>query len=243
MNLDLTASPATDPTAAGVRFWDRMAQRYAAAAIADPAGYERTLARVAALLQPTDAVLEVGCGTGTTALRLAGGVRQWLGTDVSGRMLEIARAKLAAQPVPGLQFVQAAADGSAAPGPAFDAVLAFNVLHLVPDLPTTLRALHRQLRPGGLFVSKTPCVAELNPLIPRVLVPLMRALHLAPPVNSFRADALVAAVCEAGFVVEALERHGSRGRDLRAVIVARRPASAAQAAAREHPDASRHSGC
>ncbi len=225
MNPELTApsSTAASATAQSVRFWDRMARRYAAAAIADPAGYERTLARVAALLQPTDRVLEVGCGTGTTALRLAGGVRQWVGTDVSGRMLEIARAKLAAQPVPGLQFVQAESEATALPGPAFDAVLAFNVLHLVPDLPATLRALHRQLRPGGLFVSKTPCVGEMTPLLPRVGLPLMRALRLAPPVHCFRADALVAAVCEAGFVVEALERHGTRTPDRRAVIVARRP--------------------
>lgn len=224
MNPDLTAPPATDPTAAGVRFWDRMAQRYAAAAIADPAGYERTLARVAAMLLPTDAVLEVGCGTGTTALRLAGGVRHWVGTDASGRMLEIARAKLAAQPVHGLQFVQAAGDATAVPGLAFDAALAFNVLHLVPDLPATLRALHRQLQPGGLFVSKTPCVGEMTPLLTHLGLPLMQALRLAPPVHCFRADALVAAVCEAGFVVEAVERHGSRTPDRRVVIVARRPA-------------------
>jgi SAM-dependent methyltransferase len=222
MNPQLSMAPTTGTPDPATRFWDRMARRYAAAAIADPAGYERTLERVAALLQPTDAVLEVGCGTGTTALRLAGGVRHWLGTDVSGRMLEIARAKLVAQPVPGLQFEQAPAQATAVSSLAFDAVLAFNVLHLVPDLPATLRALHRQLRPGGLFVSKTPCVGQMKPLLTHLGLPLMQALRLAPPVQCFRADALVAAVCEAGFVVEALERHGSGPRDLRAVIVARR---------------------
>lgn len=99
-----TLSPAARASA---RFWDRMARRYAAAKIADPGGYENTLRRVAALLDPAHAVLELGCGTGSTALRLATGVHRWQGTDVSAAMVAIARDKLAAAPQPGLRFEQA----------------------------------------------------------------------------------------------------------------------------------------
>ena len=52
-------------------FWDRIARKYAADPIADAAGYEATLRRVQALLSANQDVLEIGCGTGTTALRLA----------------------------------------------------------------------------------------------------------------------------------------------------------------------------
>jgi SAM-dependent methyltransferase len=205
-----------------VRFWDRFARRYAAAAIGDPQGYEATIRRVRSLLEPEDSVLEIGCGTGTTALRLADRTRRLLATDGSSAMIAIAREKLAAQPVPQLRFEVADADAVPHGDEPLDVVLAFNVLHLVPDLDRTLRALRPALRPGGLFVSKTPCLGEMNPLVPRLVVPLLRWLRLAPPVASFDAAHLRAAFERQGFAVEGVERHGSRRKDIRAFIVARR---------------------
>ena len=94
----LPADPA--PRSPKARFWDKVARKYAANAIADIAGYEATLQRVRALLAPDQSVLEIGCGTGTTALRLASATRQMLATDVSTEMIAIAREKLAALPLP-----------------------------------------------------------------------------------------------------------------------------------------------
>jgi len=214
--------PAERSPLAHVRFWDRIACKYAADPVADVAGYECTLQKVAALLTRDDEVLEVGCGTGTTALRLAPHARLTCATDASSRMIAIARQKLATQPVPGLVFD--VADLTAWPfrAPTWNAVLAFNVLHLVPDLDAALVALRSSLRPGGLLISKTPCLAEMNPLVPRVLVPLMRAIGKAPPVLSLDAAQLRHALERQGFVVERLERHGTRGRDARPFIVARK---------------------
>jgi hypothetical protein len=42
------------------RYWDRMAERYAAMRIRDVGAYERTLARTAAWLSPDDNVVEFG---------------------------------------------------------------------------------------------------------------------------------------------------------------------------------------
>lgn len=211
-----------------VRFWDRAARKYAAAPVSDVAGYENTVRRVQALLSPRHAVLELGCGTGSTALRLAAGTARFLATDVSPRMIDIARARLAAQPVPQLRFGVASAESVAVVGAGsadsarYDVVLAFNVLHLVPDLDAALCAVLSSLRPGGLWISKTPCLAEMNPFIPRVLVPLMRAVGLAPPVLSFDARALQSAFERHGFEIEAVERHGTKRKDIRVFIVARK---------------------
>lgn len=213
--------------AAKARFWDRMARRYAAAAISDQEGYERSVARTRALLGPSHRVLELGCGTGVTALRLASASGPYLATDISPRMIEIAGQRLAASPLPQLRFLVDDADASGAEqeGP-FDAVLAFNLLHLLDDLDATVARCARSLRPGGLFISKTPCLREMHPLIARVMVPLIRVLRLVPPVHSLAEADIVAACRRQGLDVLAVERHASQGRDVRPYVVARMPAAA-----------------
>lgn len=207
------------------RFWDRIARKYASDPIADPAGYEKTLQRVTGLLSPQLEVLEIGCGTGSTALRLAPHTRRLLATDISAAMVAIARERLAGAPTPQLEFAVAEADEGSFGHEAWDVVLAFNVLHLVDDLDRTLEIAVRALRPGGLLVSKTPCIGEMNPLVPRLALPLMRAFGKAPAVLCFDGAALQAAMQRHGLRIEAAERHGSRRKDFRLFVVARKPSS------------------
>jgi ubiquinone/menaquinone biosynthesis C-methylase UbiE len=77
------------------QFWDKAARKYAASPIDDEAGFERTLARTRALIAPGVRALELGCGTGTAALRLADAAESYLATDISERMIAIAQEKLA----------------------------------------------------------------------------------------------------------------------------------------------------
>jgi SAM-dependent methyltransferase len=206
------------------RFWDRIAIKYAADPIADMAGYEATLRRVQGLLSADQDVLEIGCGTGTTALRLAPFTRRLLAIDVSAGMIAIAREKLAAQPLPQLSFAVADADAAVAAPGEYDVVLAFNLLHLVTDLDHTLERAVQALRPGGLLISKTACISEMNPLIPYLALPSMRAIGKAPHALRFDADALQSAIARQGMVMVSVERHGTRGKDFRVFIVARKPA-------------------
>ena len=225
---------ASPPTHAGgsvarkARFWDRIAVKYAADPIADMAGYEATLRRVQGLLSADQDVLEIGCGTGSTALRLAPFTRRLMATDVSAGMIAIAREKLAAEPVPQLSFDVAdadiAADAAVAGQGEYDVVLAFNLLHLVTDLDRALELAMRALRPGGLLISKTACLSEMNPLIPYLALPLMQAIGKAPHVLCFDADALRSAIARQGMDIVSVERHGTRGKDFRVFIVARKPA-------------------
>jgi len=205
------------------RFWDRIARKYAADPIADMAGYEATLARVQGLLSVEQDVLEIGCGTGTTALRLAPFTRRLLATDVSTGMIDIAREKLAIRPVPQLSFAVADADAPEFGQGAYDAVLAFNLLHLVDDLDQALSFAVQALRPGGLLVSKTPCIAEMNPLVPYLALPLMKAIGKAPQVLCFKEAQLLVAIARQGMEIVSVERHGTRGKDIRAFIVVRKP--------------------
>lgn len=212
----------TMSTAGDARFWDRISRKYARDAIADQAGYERTLDRTRALLTPDDRVLELGCGTGTTALRLAGDVQSYLATDLSAGMIAIAREKHSASPIPALAFQIATAEASMLEAGRFNAVLGFNYLHMVRDVPGTLRRVHTLLAPEGLFISKTPCLGDMNPLISLVLLPGMRAIGKAPHVSVFRQAEFCQLVSAAGFDILSTENHATKGNDRRPCIVARK---------------------
>ncbi|WP_372424714.1 class I SAM-dependent methyltransferase [Salinarimonas chemoclinalis] len=210
-------------THADARFWDRVARRYAKARIRDEAGFARTLAATAARLAPEARVLELGCGTGTAALRLAPAVADYLATDVSGEMIAIAREKARAAGCAGPTLAQASVEEIAAPPGGFDAVLAFNVLHLLPDRAAALARVRALLAPGGLLISKTPCLSEMNPVL-RLVVPAMRLVGMAPSTVGFvAAERLEAEMRAAGFEIVERARHGSKPRDPRIYLVARRP--------------------
>ena len=184
------------PSDANRRFWNRIAERYAARQISDVAAYEALLADAALRLRPTDRVLEIGCGTGGTAIHLARGVASYTATDFSAEMIRIARAK----PAPDtLRLIEAEAAEALADGP-FDAVCAFNVLHLVDDPADLLRRIEAGLRPGGLLISKTWCFADLNRRM-RMLFVLMRGIGLFPDARWLTADQLRATVTAAGLVI------------------------------------------
>lgn len=223
-DADAPSSQRSAQIAGKARFWDRIAAQYAADPIADMAGYETTLRRVQGLLSKDQDVLEIGCGTGATALRLAPFTRRLLATDISVGMIAIARERAAANPVPQLSLAVADADSTIAGHGEFDAVLAFNLLHLVTDLDRALELAMQALRPGGLLICKTACIAEMNPLIRYLAIPVMRAVGKAPHVLCFDADALVSAIARQGMNIVSVERHGTLGKDFRVFVVARKPA-------------------
>lgn len=209
-------------SASDADFWNRTSRKYAATPIADRAGYERTLDRARSALRPGDRVLELGCGTGTTAIRLAAGVQSYLATDISAEMIAIAEEKHTAEPTQSLCFRTATAETLASEAGRFDAVLGFNYLHLVRDLPGTLHRIHALLAVEGLFISKTPCLGDMNPFIRLALLPAMRMIGKAPYASVFRAAELSQLVSAAGFDILATETDATKGDKTCPYIVARR---------------------
>ncbi|MEM0928030.1 MAG: class I SAM-dependent methyltransferase [Pseudomonadota bacterium] len=181
-------------------FWDRVAAKYAKQPIKDPAAYQAKLVRLRALLNPADHVLEVGCGTGGTARELAPHLASITGTDGSRVMIDIAKARLGASASADVTFLVADA-ADLVSGHPFDAICAFSLLHLVSDIPGVLRSVHDQLRPGGLFISKTVALSNANILV-RLFVRVLMAFGVAPPVNFLSTDDLSSHLRAAGFEIE-----------------------------------------
>lgn len=206
-----------------VTFWNKTAAKYARDPIADIAGYEKTLDRTRDFLKASDTVFEIGCGTGTTALKLAPGVGQLIATDVSEEMIAIARRKAETEGCENISFSVGDAASPTNSDQTYDAVLAFNLLHLA-NRAETIPQMYRLLKPGGYFISKTPCLSEMNILI-RYAVPIAKALGKAPSVYFFTAPQLQADIAAAGFTIVASERHGTKGKDARIFIAAQKPAA------------------
>jgi 2-polyprenyl-3-methyl-5-hydroxy-6-metoxy-1,4-benzoquinol methylase len=206
------------------KFWNRLAPRYAKKPVADEAAYAATLDRVRAHLRPQDSVLELGCGTGTTALALAGSARTILATDYSERMIAIATAKARASGVQNVEFRTTTVEDAALERSSFEVVMAMNLLHLVEDLGAFLQRAHELIRPGGLFVSKTPCVGEQGLLL-RVVIPVMRVLGFAPYVNFVTEASLTADIGETGFDVIETGMYPEKSRSF--FVVAQKAATAA----------------
>ena len=178
-------------------FWDREAEKYAASASGNPAAYEYTLGQTRSYLRPTDHVLEIACGTGSTAVLLAPDVASYRGTDISPEMIRIARGKL---PVAGadLRFDVA---GDLPDSGTFDVILAHSFFHLVPDMERRMAQIYDLLPPGGYFISKTATLQGrgLKWALIGAVIPLAQMLGKAPFLRKFSAQDLENAVRAAGF--------------------------------------------
>jgi ubiquinone/menaquinone biosynthesis C-methylase UbiE len=202
------------------RFWDRIAARYARKPVADEAAYRRKLEVTRGYLRPDMEVLELGCGTGSTAIVHAPYVKHLRAVDISSKMLEIARRKAEAAGIGNITFERSAIDELAVPAESQNAVLALSILHLLEDKDATIARVHGMLKPGGLFVSSTACLGNSMRWF-RFVAPIGRALGLIPLVRIFTEEDLDESLERAGF---AIEHSWQPGKGKAVFIVARKTA-------------------
>lgn len=186
-------------------FWDKVAPKYAKSPIADMDAYTYTLDRTRSYLSPNDTVLEVGCGTGSTALLLADRVKHITASDVSPNMIAVGLEKKREQGVSNVEFVTADLFDSALDGSPYDAVLAHNMLHLLEDIPAAICRIGGLLKPGGIFISKTVCRpgsgSPLKYRLMMIILPLMQMIGKAPYVNFMEIEELEECISSAGFTI------------------------------------------
>jgi SAM-dependent methyltransferase len=96
-------------------------------------------------------VLDVGCGEGELAVRLAGLGAQVTGVDASAPMIAAARARAERSGLV-VTFCEGRADALPFPAASFDLVVAVTVLCFIEDALPTFREVSRVLAPGGQFV-------------------------------------------------------------------------------------------
>ena len=116
-------------------------------------------------------VLEAAAGTGIITSAIAQTSESVVATDYANAMVEALEQRVEDAGLTNVTCAQA--DIYALPYEAgeFDAVVAANVLHLVPDLPAAIQSLRRVTKPGGVLIAPTFChdQTKLSWLVSRVL--------------------------------------------------------------------------
>lgn len=182
-------------------FWDRHATGYAKRPVGDETAYQKKLKVTQGYLRPGMDVLEFGCGTGTTALHHAPFVRHVRATDLSGKMLQIARAKAEAADIQNVTFEQSSVEALTADDASYDVVMGHSILHLVDNRQAVMAKVFRLLKPGGVFVSSTVCLGGTMWAL-RLILPIGRFFRLVPMVKFLTVDDLENSLTEAGFRID-----------------------------------------
>lgn len=202
------------------KFWDKIAEKYSKQPIANEEAYQWKLERTREHFTADSEVLEVGCGTGSTAITHAPYVKHILATDISANMLDIARRKAAEQDIPNVTFEQATVEALQAPVNSFDVILALSFLHLVEDKEATMTKLRTMLKPGGVFISSTVCLGDKMWYI-KLITPIARAFGFMPLLKVFTQKQLLESLKSTGFEID---YQWTPEKGISTFIIARNPA-------------------
>lgn len=95
-------------------------------------------------------VLDIGCGFGWHCVYAASkGATYVLGTDISEKMLAVAKEKAASDVV---TYKQAAMEDLQLDDESFDVVMSSLAFHYTPNFDQVVQVIHSALKPGGVFV-------------------------------------------------------------------------------------------
>jgi ubiquinone/menaquinone biosynthesis C-methylase UbiE len=105
-------------------------------------------------------VLEVAAGTGVVTSAIAQKSVAVVATDYAAAMVDALKQRVQDAGLKNVTCEQADIYALSYQAGEFDAVVAANVLHLVPDLSAAIQALRNVMKPGGSLVVPTFCHDE-----------------------------------------------------------------------------------
>jgi ubiquinone/menaquinone biosynthesis C-methylase UbiE len=190
--------------------WEEVADEYAQ----DRLGiFGRFAGRLLDLLDPAlgNTLLDVGCGTGAVALRVAAQLApegRVIGSDIAATMVYLARQAAAEGGTTGVTFCQMDAEQLGFPDASFDSVTCAFSLFQFPDMSQALAEMWRVLKPGGRLGLSNWGPGYFSP-VAALQRSLFREFELRPLLTNpivFKPDRLRTLLHEAGFTaVELIE--------------------------------------
>lgn len=128
-------------------------------------------------VSPAHRVLDVACGTGNTAVAAARRRAQVVGIDFAPGLLEMARQRVEAEGMVGVEFVEGNIRELPFPDASFDLVISTLGASFMPDQKAMAKELVRVVKPGG----RIAIAAYARQSLPSDIYDLSAALVPPPP--------------------------------------------------------------
>ena len=180
------------------KFWDRRSKEYEKNEEKYEQTYNKTVEITKSLLTINDVVLDFGCGTGIITNNLAQNVKEIHAIDISSKMIDVARRKADERELTNIIYSQSTIFDDRYKKESFKVILAFNILHLIKDPQTGIQRINDLLKPGGLFISETPCLRQKRSIL-SILLFLPRKIGLVPFTNFLKFSELEELLTEGDF--------------------------------------------
>jgi phosphatidylethanolamine/phosphatidyl-N-methylethanolamine N-methyltransferase len=190
----------------GQRYWDRSARTYDVSLRLLRGPLPRMLELTKNAVRGTGRVLEVAAGTGLVTPAIADVAGEVVATDYAPAMVEVVAKRMRDAGRTNVICEQADLYALRFESASFDAVVAANVLHLVPDLGGAIASLRRVLKPGGRLVVPTFCHGQtvVSSVVSRIV-----ALSGFPGRRRFTVASLEVELQRAGLRIDCAETlHG-----------------------------------
>lgn len=205
------------------KMWNQLAKNWDTPGVSLGENDLKIIERTKKYLTASSLVLDYGCATGSIALEIASMAKEVRGIDISSNMIEIAKRKADERGVKNTAFTKATIFDENLDRESFDLILSLSILHLVEDSAQVMDKVNQLLKPGGIFISATPCLGEKAFVSVLMNIPIfvLSKLGLIPSITFFSASNLAETMTSAGF--EIIEQEDLSVRPLReCFIVARK---------------------
>jgi 2-polyprenyl-3-methyl-5-hydroxy-6-metoxy-1,4-benzoquinol methylase len=190
------------------KMWDSMAKSWDKPGAGLGASDKRLVEKTRKFSNADSIILDYGCASGTICLELAKDVKQAYGVDISSKMIEIAQRRAEENKAANTTFIHGSIFNEGLKKESFDVITAFNILHLVEDTPQVMQRIYTLLKPGGTFITATPCLGQKKPSVLLMEIPVWIASKtgILPHVNFFTTEKLTDAVNAANLKISETER-------------------------------------
>jgi 2-polyprenyl-3-methyl-5-hydroxy-6-metoxy-1,4-benzoquinol methylase len=181
--------------------WDKLAGNWDKPGVSLGKNDIRILEKTNKYLDCGKRVLDYGCATGSISLGIADKVKEVQGIDISSRMIDIAVRKAGERNIKNAYFRESTIFAEKLEKESFDIILALNILHLLENSPLAMNSINKLLKPGGIFISATPCLGEKHivSILMNTPVFLLSRLGVLPRVNFFSVGGLKRSITDSNF--------------------------------------------
>ena len=185
------------------KMWNKLAKNWDTPGVSLGENDLRIIERTKKYLDAGSVVLDYGCATGSIALEIAGMAKEVHGIDISPNMVEIARTKADEREIKNIAFTKATIFDESLKAGTFDLILSLSILHLVENPTEVMGRINQLLKPGGVFISATPCLGEKTfvSILMNIPIFLLSRVGVIPPITFFSASSLTATITNANFQI------------------------------------------